>query len=471
MKKFKKIFAVLLTLAMVMGMSMTTFAAPKTSATITVTNAENANLSMVQVIAPDQTPASETGWKFVNGAGAAYVSALKAANEQQAIWMLIKYADADAVVPNGIKAATAGQINIALSNVTGHTAFTNGTAVNTAGVYAIRATETGFTYNDMAAYIGFSEMAGNEYPSLTDASLAAKKTPTTVVKDNNDDDNVVQIGDIITYTVEAYVPYINPTDSNKTFYVYDNIEGATYNLTDAKITLADVDITDTYPIVLNADNKGFSINLVGLVDTANSNAGKKIVVTYKAIVTAETVNNTASAGHTGGNQFGSDTTTTYTGMITLTKYNEDQSEKLAGAGFKVTKDGATSYLKFTQDTDNTGKAIAGSYTYNPQGTIEEVITGADGTLVVKGLGVGQYHFEETTAPEGYSINAAGADATLTIEGEATSIITNTTSLNDTKLSALPATGGIGTTIFTIGGCLIMIVAAGLFFANRKKSNK
>ena len=36
---------------------------------------------------------------------------------------------------------------------------------------------------------------------------------------------------------------------------------------------------------------------------------------------------------------------------------------------------------------------------------------------------------------------------------------------------LPSTGGIGTTIFTIGGCAIMIIAAGLFFATRRKTEK
>lgn len=41
---------------------------------------------------------------------------------------------------------------------------------------------------------------------------------------------------------------------------------------------------------------------------------------------------------------------------------------------------------------------------------------------------------------------------------------------NTKLSTLPGTGGIGTTIFTIGGIVIMITAAGLFFANRRKNS-
>ena len=43
-------------------------------------------------------------------------------------------------------------------------------------------------------------------------------------------------------------------------------------------------------------------------------------------------------------------------------------------------------------------------------------------------------------------------------------------MKDTKLSALPSTGGMGTTLFTIAGCVIMISAAGLFFATRKKAN-
>ena len=77
--------------------------------------------------------------------------------------------------------------------------------------------------------------------------------------------------------------------------------------------------------------------------------------------------------------------------------------------------------------------------------------------------------EETKAPEGYSINVDGASATIKESKDKN--VTVPTSLKDTKLSALPSTGGIGTTIFTIGGCVVMIAAAGLFFATRKKSAK
>ena len=44
-------------------------------------------------------------------------------------------------------------------------------------------------------------------------------------------------------------------------------------------------------------------------------------------------------------------------------------------------------------------------------------------------------------------------------------------MRDTEVGALPETGSIGTTIFTVGGCAIMVAAAALFFMNKKKHEK
>ena len=77
--------------------------------------------------------------------------------------------------------------------------------------------------------------------------------------------------------------------------------------------------------------------------------------------------------------------------------------------------------------------------------------------------------QEILAPAGYSINGDGVTVEVVENTERNVSVTG--SLTDTKLSSLPSTGGIGTTIFTIGGCVVMIAAAGLFFATRKKSAK
>lgn len=326
----------------------------------------------------------------------------------------------------------------------------------------------------MSAYIGFGEVTITEeegtvtydYPSLVDAELDAKKTPTKVEKEAVDTDNVVATGDILTYTVKTNVPFIAPTDKDKTFWAYDELTGAEYIEKErATITLGGEDVTTAYPI--NWDTTKFSVDLSNMINDANSNAGKEVVITYKVKVTSDKdiITNKATAGHKGTTDFGSTEIKVYQGNITLTKTGEN-NVKLPNAGFEVRKDSKDSKaLTFTKLAD-------GVYKYDPNSTVTEVFTKADGTVKVQGLDVGTYYFKEKTAPEGYSVNQDQAEATLAVKGDkAAAVLTANTSMTDTKLSALPSTGGIGTTIFTIAGCLIMIAAAGLFFASRKKTNK
>lgn len=479
MSKVKRILSVIMAMVMVLAMSVPTFAAGE-NATITLKSFDKANkVEYMQIIQKDETKTS--GWAFTNGAGKCFTEAFGLTDsedaQQQVIWGLIKYNDNSVKLPTGVTAvtATAAKIDLALSKVAALSGFTVATnkeriEVNAAGVYAIKAEETGFTYKTATAYVGF----GEPYPELTNAEVTAKKSPTSVDKTVVDEeDHVVAIGDIVTYTIEAYVPFIDAANTeNRTFTITDKITGADYYLTGAG-SISSVTMVGTNnqvgTIEPNEEGTGFTINLNSLVtDTSNPNAGKKITVTYTAKVKELTVENRAGS-HAAGVEYGGNNVPVklFTGEITLLKYGDsDVTNVLKDAEFEVSKDEAATPLKFKLQEN-------GNYRYAPDAEDASTVvkTNAEGKIVVEGLNVGTYHFKETKAPEGYSINTDGKDITLTQTGVATAIVKASDKLNDTKLNALPSTGGIGTTIFTIGGCAIMIVAAGLFFATRRKTQK
>lgn len=485
MKKYlRRIGALLLSFIMVLSVCTSVFAATKNTATITVNNAEGAILTYVQVIEPDQT--TETGWNFVkseNDAVAnAYIEKLEASDAQDAIQKMIDGVSADKL--GAAQALAASRLKLNFANMA------NPQEVNVAGVYLIRATdptgeETGkttvkYTYNIMAAYVGFGEVTiekdGAEikydYPSLKDTTVDAKKTPISVTKTVDDSDNVTRTGAELTYTVTTNVPFIEPTDTDKSFWVYDELTGAEYvDLTAVTIKLAGEDVSEDYTIIPDSENPKtkFSVDLSSMINAANSNAGSTVVIEYTVKVTSanDTITNTAKAGHVNGEQYGSTTITTYEGNITLTKYGEDDSVKLKGAGFEVRRnDKASAALKFVKISD-------GVYKFDPAGDVTMVETKDDGTVKIQGLDVGTYYFKEIKAPKGYSRNANDAEATLEVgENEvASAILTDTTTMNDTKLSDLPSTGGIGTYIFTITGVLIMVGVAGMFIISRRKEHE
>ena len=132
----------------------------------------------------------------------------------------------------------------------------------------------------------------------------------------------------------------------------------------------------------------------------------------------------------------------------------------------------------------------------------KVTSDEDGALKMQGLeGNKTYYLKEIQAPTGYSLSdkiysiainmncdtdGQLIDYTITIkdvtasgdgnvnriyydnESEKWDISKNPTDIPNTTIAELPSTGGIGTTIFTIGGCAIMIAAAGLYFASRRR---
>lgn len=484
MKRLKKLFAVMLSLIMVLAMGITSFA--DTTVQIKLSGLEDAaTVEILQIIAPNKSTTS--GWEFIHGAGAKYAEAYgvpdTTENEQKIIWGLIQYQAREngqtVTLPTGVTSieADATKIAAALEKVESLAGFVptdskTSTGVTSAGIYAIKAAGSAYTYKTMSAYVSFGNVESDNYPELTGTTVTAKKSPLKVTKVTKDTDNAVAIGDIVRYEIEAYVPVIAPSNTDdRTFTIKDTITGADYYLDgeDAikKIVVDDVDRTDDFVLVPNGNT--FTIDFSSLVASLyNEHAGEKIVITYTAKVTDVTVKNEAK-GHYVNTDITGNEVNLYTGSIELTKVDAAKEEKtLPGATFNVTKEGIANPLKFTKDED-------GAYKYDPENGSADIVTDNNGKLVVKGLDKGNYHFTETVAPTGYSINTDGLDVALTYDGEkATANFSSKgpqNTVKDSTLNALPATGGIGTTIFTIVGCGIMIAAAGLFFASRRKENR
>lgn len=262
----------------------------------------------------------------------------------------------------------------------------------------------------------------------------------------------------------------------------------------------------------------------GLADGTSEE--RKVIVTYSAKITSNAVTQVAEnefdVSYTrvpGGPAETTDSKTAYSYTAAIRglfeKVNENNTA-LAGATFTLYSDEACTKQIGIAKSDATGNLV-----------FYDKLEGNDKKLV--GLEFDKvYYVKETDAPNGYSINdtcyevkctynekeieeAVTAnkisdftpfekDNTTKVEklskylvtiknpklettnsnsvqyfvvsyGASETVVNNAVVVKNTKLNSLPSTGGIGTTIFTIGGCAIMIIAAGLYFSLRRKSAK
>lgn len=501
MKKMRKIFAVLLTLAMVLAMSIPTFAAEKNTITISGKglDAEGAGAFYGQIIKENRE--STLGWQFATDDETtgkfvtAWNNANKPATNLDANGVIQKLIDLGVIEGKENENVKAGTINssqnlsAALAAVTSVATnvldLTNGADVSATGkgLYIVTAHSNGYTYLPMAAYMNTNG---------DNVAVVAKGAKDQLNKKVAETGQSVAPGDEVNYTIDEEYLYIAPNANPKTFTITDTLTNGTFKDGSVKVVLKDsIDATTVtelkagtdYEINSYATTTGLTVDFSGHYNS--SYAGKIVVITYTAIAGKVTTDAPLYNSAHSSNGTGKIVEVKPVSFKVIKVDKDNTNKKLPDAEFQIyksadEKDAAA--VKLTLEDKSTVYGI-------PVGSV--IKTDKNGEASVNNLDAQvTYYVKETKAPNGYSLNDFAYklqrperdEATVTSSTKNENNVTYTVqtytyekfkdmSVKDTKLSSLPSTGGIGTTIFTIAGCLIMVTAAGLFFASRKRTNK
>lgn len=334
------------------------------------------------------------------------------------------------------------------------------------------------------------------------------------VNGNGTDTADAKIGDTLTFTLTSTIPDMSAYDTY-TFNFKDTLsKGLTYgDIT--SVTVEGVDaplVKDTdYTVTTTPAAAGNTLLTVGMTDFKNkqqTNAGKKITVTYTATLNENAVVGGAGNVNSATIQYSNDPSSTGTGEsepdkvrvftygFTVDKYTgdnyNDAATRLAGAEFTLTAKGDTSAIKFVQV--NAGSATKDAVyrvakAGETAGTTTTITTPANGKVVFQGLKNGEYTLTETKAPAGYNklASAIGVKVNGSNDGtdttNATVNITYNNDNNDTTYdqtasngvipvqnksgAILPGTGGMGTIAFTVIG--VLVIALGVAWTLKRKN--
>ena len=265
------------------------------------------------------------------------------------------------------------------------------------------------------------------------------------------DSNVTSINSPVNFQIT-----IAASEGGTKYVVEDTLgTGLTFDEDSVQVTYKGTNLTANTDYTVTQDGQKITFDLSDSCNGLSTN--DEFVITYSAtlnksaVVAGEGNKNDVLLtydGVTAEQTDRKDSTTTYTYQFTLTK-TDDKGTTIGGAQFEL-KDSSDTTIKLTKDNDN-------KYYCDPSGS--DPLTA--GAVTVYGLGNGTYTITETKAPSGYI--KANDSATVTINNANGSDV----KIVNTVGTALPETGGMGTTIFYIAGSILMLGAAVLLLTKKR----
>ena len=488
MKKMRNIFALLIAMVMVLGMStMTAFAASDGSITVQNT-VKDSTYNVYKVF--DATYSGDNVAYSYDGSNETFLAALQADSSpfncvkatSGGYSITVKTGVADEDILTFIKGQK-GNFGIAVDTFTGD----GDTQVvsNLAYGYYYITTTTGTLVTIDSALKDVTVIDKNEVIPPPDKAEKVAAGTWTEEPTSGNESATGNIGDTVNYKVTgSFNRYQGEELVTKITFTDTMSEGLTPNKDVViKINGTEVSVTPTYS---NNDRTWTAeITTAAVADdgtiTFNYETPSTYEITYSAVINenakiADPEKNTFTLKYNDkGDQ--SDITEVVTYQITLTKVDKD-GNKLAGAKFKLydaETDGNEIPVVLVPQVVAEGETADANYgtkdstvdnVYRHAKTNEtgvEMVTGKTGVIVVKGLANGTYYFEETEAPEGFNKLTARTDATTIKDANATISVLNQSG------TELPSTGGIGTTIFYIIGA-ILVIGAGVVLVTRRRMN-
>ncbi len=254
-----------------------------------------------------------------------------------------------------------------------------------------------------------------------------------------------------------------------------NTTSRDWTLTIADIKKYDADLTDgaVIEVIYNAH-----LNENAIVSKADVADGNKITNNVNHNTVDLQFSNNPNAGASGDlGRTPEDTVWVFTYEVDNTKYSEkvDTANVLAGAEFTL-YDADDAVVGLMLDTR------LNAYRPIKTGDTATVMTSAaEGVFNIVGLDAGTYTLKETKTPAGYN-TCADIEIVITSEhkedttgdGNVDMKLTGSKNMDNdiinVKGSQLPSTGGIGTTIFVVGGGA-MVAAAGILLVSKKRMSK